>query len=190
VESWQFQMTYAEYQGTAEADFVDGAEIVSDPIFYVHTQGGGGSVFRSDGRIRYVPISMHLPSISSGQPAYQMHLPCWLAGEQELGPTRFRQDISFVSGAGMTMPQIGQIISTTVVAGNHQKSLALKLMVGQTPLGFRPPSLANGGLFQAVIAFLIKKGDEYRLLVATHVSTGGVDVPLDSSQMVALDTFR
>lgn len=188
LESWQFQLKYCAYQGTKESVFLDGSRVASNPICYIHTQGGGGRVFQSDASIRFVPVGMHLPGITSGSKIYDMSLPCLTPGEQGVGNIRFRP-ITVLSGGGLSLPTPGQHISVESLSGTHTRSLSVRLKANGELMGFRAPLLANGGLYQIVLAFLVEKEGQQRLVMATHVSQGNKNVILDTSLSVAIDTF-
>lgn len=196
LENWQFQMRYAEYQGTGalEPAFLDGAEVISAPSFWVHTQGGGNSVFQGDASVRFVPITMNLPvqtdSNRSGPPDYQFDAPIQLIGESYAGPITFRE-LPPTSGSGLALPSPGQKLRFTSYPGEiHPRSLSIRLLGDDQPLGFRTPVLASRSSFQAVLAFAVRKQAEVRLVIATYNSIGGENVTIDLAAKTAVDTFR
>lgn len=191
LESWQFLCSYPEYQGTGltEPTFLDGATILSTPVFFCHTQGGGLSVFQGDASLRFSPISMLLPDVSSDIPSYVYNAPIQLIGEPYPGPITFRE-LPPTSGAGLALPAPGQVITLTPQAGIQPRSINGALAVNGQPLGFRTPLLSSKTPFQAVMAFAVKKGAEVRLVVVTRSGFGGENVLLDSTQQTAIDTFK
>ena len=187
LESWQLQLRYSEYQGLGETDLVDGALILSEPIGFIHSQGGGNSVFVGDSSLRFSPIAMHLPAVSDGTPAHAFNAPMQLAGEPAVGPLTFRPH-AFLPGAGLAFPTPGQTLSVIPGAKDQPRSLNGQLQTSGQPLGFRTPSLSHGLPYQAILAFAIEKAGVRALVVATHNGPGG-DIALDSDRQSAIDVF-
>lgn len=188
TETMQLQLRYCDYQGTQEESFLDGATVMTAPIFFAHTQGGGGSVFMGDASFRYSPISMHLPASPGGEKAFRMRGPVWLQGEQNAGPIRFRE-MSMLAGAGLVLPQPGQKITIDNLSGIQARSMTLKLKVNGELIGFRAPELVGKELYQACAAFVVAKEGSYRMVVLTSIGTGGKDIAADTSTNTAIDTF-
>ena len=190
LESWQFQLRYAEYQGTGalEPGFLNGARVISRPFFYLHTQGGGGSVFQGDAATRYSPIAFHLPAIATGIPSYRLNAPIQFVGESYPGPVTLRETLP-ISGAGLTLPNPGQVLSLQSNAGVPPRSIAAQLLADGQPLGFRVPALSNGFEYQAVLVFAVEKAGERRLVVVSRTTAGNEDIPA-SSTIAAIDTYR
>ena len=195
LENWQFLMKYADYQGTGslEPTFLDGAKVITSPTFWVHTQGGGGSVFQGNAATRFVPIAMHLPSINtvdpSRPPTYSFDAPIQLIGESYGGPDTCRH-LPAVPGSGLSLPAPGQVLSIATSNQVNSRSLSIRLMADGETMGFKTPVLSSGLPFQAVLSFAVQKGSEIRLVIATYNSIGGENVPIDSSVNTAVDTFR
>lgn len=195
LESWQFQFRYPEYQGTGllEPTWLSGAQIVSTPMLFIHTQGGGGSVFQGAEPIRFSPIAQYLPAVSGGIPAHRLYAACQLAGEAAVGPgTTFRQlpQSLLLAAAGLALPVVGQVLSLVAATINQPRSLKAGLLADGHVMGFRPPTLLNAVEYQAVVAFAAEKAGERRLVVMTRNTTGAENVAFNSDSGVAIDTFR
>jgi len=192
TESWQAQFRYCPYQGTSavEPNFLDGAIVISKPYFWMTTQGGGNSVFQADSSIRYSPISMHLPLVENGIPCYRMDAAIRYYNEPNPGPSCTRPGAA-LSGAGLAMPTPGMTLSLVANPGiGSGKSLHAVLKSNGVTVGFRNPILNRQVIYQSIIAFLVRKGQEERLVIATFTGDGGDSVEFDSTQGCAFDTFR
>lgn len=189
ADVWQFQMIYPEYQGTNEGSFINGATIVSRPLFFAHSQGGGTSVYQGEADTRLSPISMYLPSVNTGIPAHQLNTQIQMIGEPYPGPLTMRE-IPLLPAPSLALPTTGQTLSTLPVSLPQSRSLAFKITTGGQLMGFRTPALSTRGEYQAVVAFVIEKDGERRLLIITRNTAGGENCPLDSDQQTAFNTFR
>lgn len=194
TESWQFQFAYCEYQGIGlnNADWIDGATVVSPALFFVHTQGGGLSVHQGQAATRYSPISFHLPSVTNPPvPSYRFDAPIQLMGEPYLGPDTNRE-LPLMPGFGLAIPTPGQRLGLQKNSGVQARSLNATLNVNNQPVGFRTPVLQSKSPFQAVMYFAAQKGDEMRLVVVTYNSLGteSASVVADSRTGCAIDLFR
>lgn len=190
AEQWQFQVRYAEYQGTQESSLLNGATVTSIPVGYLHTQGGGLSVLQGDGSYRLSPIAMHLPAVPRGTQPYVFDAISQLDGESFSGLLTFRE-YSFLAGSGLALPSPGQVLRLQPGTRIYERSISGQLFVGDRPLGFRAPGLSGDASYQGVLAFMVEKAGEERLVVATYNGKGRTDVPLDSdSSSLAFDTFR
>ena len=186
-EQWQFELKYPSYQGTSESSFLDGAVITSNPLGYIHTQGGGLSVFQGDSAIALLPVAMYLPWLVAGTPSYEFDAPAQLNGESYPGPLTFRS-YSFLPGAGLAMVSPGQTLSFEAEGLSQPHSIGGRLKVGDRQLGFKAPRLNNDAKYQAVLVFTVEKSQQKRLVVITVNTTGG-DIEVDSTQNCAFDTF-
>lgn len=189
---WQFLVRYAEYQGTGatEAQFLNGATIISKPLFYIHTQGGGGSTHQGEADTGLSPISMHLPDVVNPSiPSYRFNAPIHLTGDPYPGPITL-QEQPLLPAPGLALPAPGQVITLQAAGTAQARSLQTRLMVGGRTLGFRSPMLASKLEFQAILAFVAEKAGERRLVIATHNTLGGENISVDSDQQTAIDTFR
>ena len=193
TETWQFRFQYPAYQGTGatEASFLNGATVASAPRLFAHTQGGGGSVFRQgDRQFRYSAIAMHLPKAPAGGiPEYRLYLPCQLPGEPYPGPLTFRE-LPAIAGSDLALPTPGQVLSLAASGSIPIRGIQSTVQVNGQPLGFRAPTLNNSSEYQAVLVFLVEKGGQYRLAIATKNTSGGENVALSPAQGTAIDTFR
>lgn len=189
-ESWQFQFKYPLYEGASvnEAGWLNGAEVISKPQFFIHTQGGGQSVFRGDALLQFSPIAMHLPQGGSPR-AYEFNAPTQLMGEAYPGPISFRE-MPLVSGAGLTLPAPGQILTTTTATTLQSRGLQIKLSVSGTPIGFRTPLLNNRAAFQSVLTFAVRKGADRRICVIVRNGRGAENVAADADMGVGIDIFK
>lgn len=190
TESWQFQIKYAEYQGLG-ADHVeelDGAVVAGDPFLFVHTQGGGTSVYQGEGSFRYSPIAMHLPSLEEGIRGYQLDAPIQFEGQEYQGPDTFAE-APLRPASALALPKVGQRLSYEARAGRSPNSLNVEILLDGVTGGFRSPSLVKGP-FQSVLVVPIRTGSGLRLFIATFNGSGAQDVALDSARNTAIDLFR
>jgi len=192
-EYWQFLLNYPRYLGTGEADLITGAEIISDPIFFIHTQGGGNLVFRGEESLRFSPIAKYLPVLGGRFqiPSWELKGPIHLVNEPYPGPiTALRVPVAPASM--LVQPMVGQKLSLYIGSEHHffsDRAIRGTVMVNDKPLGWRIPHLSHQSPCQGVISFLIKKDDKIRLFIACHNAPGGAIVTCDSSQSTAFDLF-
>ncbi len=192
TEAWQFQFSYANYQGlsTIEPDFLNGAIVSSKAYCFLNVQGGGNSVFQGDARTRYSPIAMHLPRVNSGMNAYELDAPLQLFGEVYPGPVSLRE-ITPLPGAGLALPSPGvalQLVTNTGLGSGKSLNAALKSN-GQA-VGMRSPLINGRAKFQTILAFTVQKNGQERLVIATRNGGGNESIPLDSNAGNAFDLFR
>lgn len=191
-ENWQFQFVGCQYQGVGSklpADWLNGATIVSKPLFFIHTQGGGGAVWRSDASIQYVSIASHLPQTNLSLAPFRFESHTTLLGEPYQGPSRFRE-LSPIAAAGLALPIPGQKLSVQPRTATQLRSLSLAVSANNNLIGFKIPTLATRSPFQGVIAFMVEKGDAHYILIATYNGIGGQDVVLDSDTGTGIDLFE
>lgn len=191
AEAWQFQFKYPFYEGSSNNDqlWLNGAEIISKPQFFIHTQGGGQSVFQGDGLLRFSPIAMHLPASSNITPSYAFNSPIQLMGESYLGPLTFRE-MPLLSGAGTIMPSPGQIVTTAATNNLQARGLRLSLSVGGLPIGFRSPILNNRSPFQSVFGFAVRKNGVTKLCILTRNGIGGETIIANADLGVGIDVYQ
>jgi hypothetical protein len=190
-DNWQFLFAYSKYQGLAEKEILDGAEIISEPIFIAHSQGGGNAVYRGEATFRFSPIAKHLPQASASR-APELYGPIHLASEPYPGPLTMRE-LPIQPAAGLALPMLGQTINwinNPIPAIVGDRTIEGKLLINGEVMGFRLPNLSHDFLFQGVVAFVIKKGKEVRLLIITHDNIGGTAIACDTSAGTAFDLFR
>lgn len=191
-ETWQLLMSYAEYPGTssAEPQFLSGATVASKPLFFIHTQGGGGAVHQGESDTQLAPIAMHLPAIAAPSiPPYRFNAPVQILGEPYPGPITLREH-PLLPAPGLALPAPGQTISLGAATQVQSRSLKAEVMVDGRLMGFRSPILASRAEFQAVLMFVAEKGGDRRLVIVTRNTSGGENIPVDSDQQTAFDTFR
>lgn len=189
TEVWQFMMLYPEYQGTQEAIWLNGATVVSRPLLFAHTQGGGGSVFQGDADTRLSAIAMHLPAVGSGIPAYRLNAPIQVAGEPYPGPITLRE-LPILPAPALALPTPGQTLTVQAATNAQARSLNVRVLSNGQPLGFRTPQLQGRSEYQAVVSFVVKQDDAHRLVILTRNTVGGENCAADSDEFTAIDTFR
>lgn len=188
-EIWQLQISYPPYQGLGSAalDHLNGGVISSRPRFFVHTQGGGTSVFQGEGSLRYSPIAMHLPFQND---SYNLNAPVHLLGEPYPGPQTFRE-LPLQISPGLALPVEGNTISHTVRGLLTPGSLNIVLENSDgVPLGCRFPTFNDAtALYQGAIAFLVTKNSTTLLCVCTYNGLGEDAIAFDSLTGCAIDLF-
>lgn len=191
TESWQFQMRYQPQAGmpTDAAEFLEGARVVSMPLYFAHTQGGGGQVFRGEGVLQFSPIAMFLPSVLQGVQGYQLRHAVQPKGTAYPGPITFRDDMPLLPAAGFLRPAPGQVLSVTTAQTPQGRSLRLRLFAEGRLLGFQKAALEGDHPYQSVVAFVVEKAGERRIVIATHNGPGPVDVPFDPDRQCAIGLY-
>jgi hypothetical protein len=191
-ENWQFQFIGCQYQGVGSKlpnDWLNGATVISKPLFFIHTHGSGGAVWRSEASIQYVPIASHLPRTNTSLAPYRFDSHTTLVGEPYQGSSRFRE-LSPISGAGLAIPVPGQKLSVQPRVATQLRSLSMVIQANGRTLGFKMPVLSTRTPFQGVLAFVVEKNDTRYILVATSNGMGGQDVALDSDTGTGIDLFE
>jgi len=192
TEIWQLLLRYPEYQGTSptEPDFLDGATIANRPLFFLHTQGGGGAVHQGEASTRLSPIAMHLPQASGAiVPSYRFNAPTQVSGEPYAGPITLRE-YPLLPAPGFALPAPGQVLSLSAATSPQGRSIKGKLLADGKQMGFRTPILARGSEFQAVVAFAVTKNGRERLVIIAANTFGGENIAIDSDAQAGFDTFR
>lgn len=190
-ESWQFLFKYPFYEGASSEDalWLNGAQIVSEPHFWIHTQGGGNTVFQGSKHLQYSPIAMFLPEANSSVASYEFRYPVQLSGETYPGPITLRS-MPVLSGSGLTIPLPGQKLSAVLANNLQSRSLRIRLEAEGDVLGFRSPLLNARAAFQSVLAFVVRKGSDMRVCVLTRNGNGGESVAADSDTGTGIDVFK
>ncbi|NJR40725.1 MAG: hypothetical protein HC781_20195 [Leptolyngbyaceae cyanobacterium CSU_1_4] len=133
---------------------------------------------------------MHLPSTEDGVQSYELDTAIRLASELRLGAEAFRE-FDLLPASGLAFPRPGLTLSAIPITGlGTGRSLNAVLKANGQTIGFKTPVLYKRSMFQIIVAFLVVKGDEKRLVIATHNGAGGENVSLDFSVNTAFDTFR
>lgn len=192
LETWQFQLKYPEYQGSGEQEpnFLEGAIVSSRPYLFLNGKGGGQGVFQGDAATQFRVSAMMLPAIANDYPIYSFNVPVHVQGQSYPGPVTLNEH-PLLPASGLAMPNPGQLITLSAADNPQpQHSLSVRVFADGKLMGFRPPALASSSAYQAVLFFAVEKGGERRLVVATHNGLGAENVPLDSDQTTAIDTFR
>jgi hypothetical protein len=184
-------MRVADYQGlgNTQSSWLDGAEIASSPIVYLHTKGGGESCFKGDATFRYIPISMQLPQGNSTSYPYTYNFAVQLLNAAYSASDAIRE-FTPSPASGLALPTVGQILSFVSNVSVAPRSISGAISTGGKGIGFKLPILQNNNAAQAVIGFLVRKGSETRLLIATYNGVSGVDISIDSATGTGFDTFR
>ncbi|MEG3880603.1 hypothetical protein QT972_24895, partial [Microcoleus sp. herbarium7] len=123
MEQWQWQLRYCAFQGLNDVALLQDAEIISAPLLFSHTQGGGQSAFFGDSEIKYSAISMHLPVGNSPIKHYELNTPINLPGENYSDEIPYRE-LQPVPGSGCSLPRLGRKIVFVGNAVNAGQSLA------------------------------------------------------------------
>ena len=190
-EAWQFQLRFAPYgsvEPLAALSWLDGARVVGHLTTIAHTQGGGGSIFRSGGELQFSPIAMHLPIANSPTPFYTLNALSQLEGEASQGYVTYRE-VPFLPAPDRSQPSPGQTISAVAASSNQPRSIRGRLSVGGRVLGLRTPRLDGNKPYQAIVAFVAEKSGVRRLVVATQTGPGGNTLSLDSDTGCGLGLF-
>ena len=190
-ESWQFQLRFAPYAGIepmAALAWLNGARVVGHLMTIAHTQGGGGSIFRSGGELQYSPIAMHLPIATGSTPYYALNALTQFEGEAGQGYVTYRE-VDFLPAPDRAMPTPGQVITAEAANINHPRSIRGRLKAGDQVLGLRIPRLDGNKPYQAIAAFVVEKAGLRRLVIAAQTGPGGVALSLDSDTGCGLGLF-
>jgi len=193
LESWQFQMLYADYQaeGKNQNTFLNGAIIVTLPLVFLHSSGGGLSVHQGDASLNSSLITMHLPERESAVAAYDLNTPIQFPGEVYPGPVTWRET-NLISAPGLALPSPGQVLQIkNNSGGTFAKSLNIALQTNAQTLGIRAPMISSGKSYQIIITFVVNKDEQFRLVIVTYNAKGNKssDVAFDSSLGAAMDVF-
>lgn len=189
-DKFQFLLAYSKYQGLGDANLLDGAEIISDPLFIAHSQGGGNTVYRGEATFRFSPIAKYLPQASAAR-APELYGPIHLAGETYPGPLTMRV-LPIQASPGLALPFLGQTINylkNPIAPIRGDRGIEGRLAIGGETMGFRLPNLSHDSLFQGVVAIVVRKEKEIRLLIVTHDGVGGTTAACDTSAGTAFDLF-
>lgn len=191
TEYWQLQLAWTDYQGTREISLLDGARVISRPRLFVHSQGGGTSVFQGEGAYQFSPISFYLPKLLENTiNSYDLNNPIHFEGASYVGPDTFAE-VELRPANAFALPQQGQVLSYTPGEVVSPQSLVVAISHEGRRLGFRTPRLQQSNYqLQAVLTFAIEIEGTVRLLVATKNVVAGDTVVLDADLGTAIDLFR
>lgn len=197
TEQWQWQLRYCSYQGLNDPSIFNGAEIISEPLLFGHTQGGGASAFFGDSELKYSAVAMQLPVGNSITKHYELNTPMTLPGENYTDPISFRE-LQVVSATGCSLPRLGRKTVFTANTANASRSIAgtLNLDDGRTPspkghrLGCQVPMLSTNRSFQGVLCVGLKFNQERYLAIASINTKGSESLVFDSSSGVGFDVYR
>lgn len=188
LETWQLQFRYCKYQGIGNPSLINGATIISQPLAFAHTQGGGASAFLG-GSLRYVPISMHLPFSNNHPNHYRLNTPAQFAGETYEEELTFRP-IEPLSGGTVDPGRVGQKIVVTTIVSSSPRSISAKLgtELSDALLGCQAPVMKSGLPYQLVYVLCVEKNDQKYLIVATKNLASG-SLACDPTTGTAIDIF-
>lgn len=175
TENWQFRFNFCEYQKSAVLPAqLDGAEIISIPRTFIHTQGGGNSAYFGESRLKYTPISMHLPESGFAIPTYSINTPVALSGESLPTPVAFRE-IDYTPANAGSVVTIGKKIYFNSAEGGFSRSLTGAIVdAGGEPFGCSLPILSNGLAYEGVLIFAVRlTSGKTCLVISTKTSAGG-----------------
>jgi hypothetical protein len=176
TESWQFRFKYCEYQGLNDGSIIDAGRVSIEPRCFIHTLGGGTSVFLGDERIRFAAIGMHLP-ISDAPGAIigtSLNTPVRLPGEYFESDPCFRE-IFPIAGDDAVLPEINEQVEFVVAAQGASQGISGQLKNPAEKLyGFNLPGLFNRKAYQGVAAFAVEKNDEQYMVLGTMNTRSGI----------------
>lgn len=192
-DTLQFQLIYPEYQGIKNLPSIDKAQIISEPLLHVHTQGGGTSVYQNESLIQYAPVSYYLPSNENpSPPPYIFDSPVGLRDDLYPRYLTFRQ-VSITPSSGLALPRPGRKITFTPLlsATPQTRSLNGTLSIDGQPIGFLLPVLASKLPYQCIFSFAIESANGINLVVLTYNSNGRTETPVvaTTSSNTAIDIF-
>jgi hypothetical protein len=192
-ETWQIEGTYSPYQGLGQleaSNFLNGATVISRPLCFSHTSGGGLSVHQGDAELAMNPISFHLPKLFSGIPHYEFDAPVFFPNEPYPGPITWRE-VEALTADGLMFPTPGQKINF-IPSGLLSRSISGSLNVGGKNMGYKIIPINNSSSFQSVLIFAVEKDKERKMVIATQncSSLTSINIELDSSKQTAFDLFN
>lgn len=196
TDNWQFQFRTARYAGTGEKAILNGAHIASTPAAFAHSQGGGNGVFLADGEYQYEAIAFRLPANS--HPNAIKHYLCnyrmQFATEGDVGATSFRE-VWLNPAAGLALPKVGMKLATVDGVTAQGRGLAVTLQSYGRTLGVKKLPIQCGQIYQLVVACLVVKDGERRLLLTTlneanPLLPSDCQFSSDSPGFAGIDTFR
>lgn len=166
---WQFQISYPKYPSVSGgASLLNGSRVVTPFEVFAHTQGGGNSVFQSEGAIRYEPVGMRLPYNSDPnalRPYATNTKPSYL-NEPDPGALAFRST-QLLGGQGLTALRPGVPLTANAAGGAQSQGLSVALTSNNTPVGIQKNPLASQRSYQLVGGCVVEKSGQYHLLVVS-----------------------
>ncbi len=197
IEQWQWQFRYCSYQGVGDSSILEDAKIVSAPLLFTHTQGGGASAFFGDSELKYSVISMHLPVGNAAIKHYELNTSLNLPGENYKSLISFRE-LQAVPGTGCSLPRLGRKIafkSNTVsvlrgIAGSAHLDDGTPSPVADSRLGSQVPTLSTNRPFQGVLCVGIEKSNRKYLVIGTINTRGSEALIFDSASGIGIDIYQ
>lgn len=196
TENWQFQVKCSRYAGSGEKTFVNGSSIATHPVAIAHTQGGGNGTFLAEGEFQYEVLSNRLPAntLSAAVKAYLANYRIAFVNEPEVGANSVRE-IMLSSAPGLAVPRVGMQLATVDAANAQTKGIAARLQNSAAQvLGVLKLPIQCSQVYQLLIAFLIAKGSDRRLVIVT-LNEGNLNAASsirfdsDSPGFAGIDTF-
>jgi hypothetical protein len=196
AEEWQVQVKAARYPGRNERAWLEGSQVVTDPVVLAHTQGGGTSVFQSEGSLRYEAVGMRLPgnTLSSARKAYTLDTKIRFKEEGDPGPVAIRE-VEHLASRGVVRLQPGSQLASVAGSGQQGRGISGRLSSGGIPVGVAKRPLSSEMPYQVATACVVEKAGSHRLLVATYnegdpsIHTA-VECNSDTPHFAAFDTFK
>lgn len=197
TEQWQWQLRYCAYQGLNDPAVLSNAEIISSPLLFAHTQGGGTSAFFGDSELKYSAIAMHLPVGNALTKHYELNTPVNLPGENYSDPISFRE-LQAVPGTGCSLPRLGRKVAFMPNTTNASRSMsgAVHLDTEITPppsgsrLGCQLPTLSTNRAFQGVLCIGLEKNQQHYLVITTINTKGSESLVFDSASGAGFDIYK
>jgi hypothetical protein len=197
TEQWQWQFRYCSYQGLNRSEILNGAEIISAPLLFAHTQGGGASAFFGDSELQYSVISMHLPIGNALIKHYELNTFVNLPGENYGDPIAFRE-LQAVSGTGCSLPRLGRKVAFASGGVNPQRSLSgathfddsIRPLSPDSRLGCQIPTVSTNRPFQGVLCVGVQTNQRKYLVIATINTKGSESLVFDTANGSGFDIYR
>lgn len=200
TEQWQFQVRSAAYAGTKELNYLNGAQVVTAPLFFAHSLGGGTTFNPSasrplpDGQVANACVAWQLPKTDELASIRDFSLDAEMRFEtaglfNRLVP--FLELPTISADTGLSSLQPGQTLTAVPSASTYAQSLSIAL----TGIGLLKPSLTNSKRYQLVVVCGVEKAGDRRLLVLTcnegnPAANASIAVSSDTPNFVGIDTFR
>jgi hypothetical protein len=168
-DKWQFQIKHPRYPAVDNGvSTLNGSRVVTPLFLSGHTQGGGTSVYQSDGRIRYEAVGMRLPynSTPGAKRPHVANAKLAFSNQPDPGPAAFR-DLDLLSGRGLALLRPGIPVAAASAGDAQDQGLAAVLTSDGIPLGVQKLPLASRLPYQLVGSCVVEKGGLYYLLVVT-----------------------
>lgn len=197
ADIWQFQFETVRYGGIGDRTWLDYAEIRGEPIVYAHSHGGASSYFLAEGDVQFLPVAFHLPSntLTNAVKPHQLAYRILFVNESLQDMTSFRK-VELLPSAGKAAPKVGTILRAIAGVNPQSKGISgrLETLDGQR-LGLTKLPIQCQMRYQLVVACLILKAGDYKLMVATFNEgvlgeTTKLDFNTDDPSYCAIDFYN